>query len=227
MDGLFPGRKRFMRQDEGGNITEQWFSEHLDWKAKVVCKGCNEGWMSDVENLHAKSAMADLILGKLDVPISRQRASSIALFAFKSAVVLDHVARGREPFFLRSMRHSFREHLVIPPTTVQMWMAGFLPHGKGEVFTCCHEGSLSPSNWLKMYVCTYAVGRLTFQLVAQRQQGFTVFGPRERKFDGLAVPFFPTGSLPNNFTWPAGDVLRTASDLEEFAVRWRELRILK
>ena len=100
MDALFPGGKRFMRKDERGNITEQWFSDSLDWKAKVVCKQCNEGRMSDIENLHAKPAMADIILGKLDLAISQQRARSIAMFAFKSAVVLDHVSRGREPFFL-------------------------------------------------------------------------------------------------------------------------------
>jgi hypothetical protein len=163
MNELFPGKKRFMKKNEKGEVIEQWFADNLNWKAKVVCKSCNEGWMSNIESQHAKTAMADLIQGKLDLPISQSRARSLALFAFKSAVVFDHVRREKEPFFLRSIRHRFRECLAIPPTTVRMWMAAFLPIGKGEVLTSYHEGDLSPTNRLKLYVCTYAVGHLAFQ----------------------------------------------------------------
>jgi hypothetical protein len=216
-----------MRKNEKGEIVEQWFSEDLNWKAKVVCKPCNEGWMSNIEAQHAKPAMTDLITGGLDVPISESRARSVSLFAFKSAVVFDHVARTREPFFLRSIRHRFREALAVPHTTVQMWMAGFLLTGKGEVFTSYHEGNLSPSNHVRLYVCTYAIGHFVFQVVGQRQQGFTPFGPLDRRFDGSALPFFPTRMLPRGLTWPVADVLRTAQDLEDFALRWKDIRVVR
>jgi len=225
MNDLFPGKKRFMRKNEKGEIIEQWSSESLNWKAKVVCKPCNQGWMSNIESQHAKPALTDLIRDKVGLPISQSRATSLAIFAFKSAVVFDHIRRAEDPFFLRSIRHRFRECLAIPPTTVQMWMAGFLPIGKGEVFTSYHDGNLSPTNRLKVYVCTYAVGHLVFQVVAHRQQGFTPFGPQERRFDYVAVPFFPTSLLPRNFTWPAADVLRTVVDLEEFSLRWNDIFI--
>lgn len=57
-------------------VISEWVSERLDWKAKVVCEKCNNTWMSDIENNHAKPAVTDLIVGKVDVPIPRSRARS-------------------------------------------------------------------------------------------------------------------------------------------------------
>ena len=33
------------------------------WKARVVCGDCNNGWMSDLENDHAKPVLTPLITG--------------------------------------------------------------------------------------------------------------------------------------------------------------------
>jgi hypothetical protein len=153
MNDLFPGKKRFTSKNEKGEIIVDRISDNLDWKAKVVCEPCNNTWMSEIESKHAKPAMKDLIAGDLDIPVSQARARSIALFAFKTAVIFDHMKRDREPFFLRSVRHRFREHLAIPPQ-VRMWMARFVPMGKGEAHACYHEGEISLTNRLKLYVCT-------------------------------------------------------------------------
>src|SRR6185437_10052806 len=133
MEQLIPGRKLFTSRDERGEIAWQRVAPGLDWTAKVVCKRCNETWMSDIENRHAKPAMADLIVGKIDLRISHSRAHSMAVFAFKAAVVLDHMQRNREPFFVRPVRHRFRESLTLPaPPTFGIWLAGFLRQGHGE-----------------------------------------------------------------------------------------------
>src|SRR5271154_5981831 len=87
INDLVPGRKKFTIRDENGNIVREWQSKELDWKAKVVCQRCNNTWMSDIENDHAKPAMTDLITGKVDVPITESKARSLALFGFKTAVV--------------------------------------------------------------------------------------------------------------------------------------------
>lgn len=140
----------------------------LDWKARVVCESCNNTWMSVIEG-RAKSAMRNFILGKAG-PISQSCADSIALFAFKTAIIFDHFRRDREPFFSRSVRHAFRESFAIP-ASVRMFMAGFLPGGKGHVHTFYHEGALSATDHFTLYVCTYAVGHFVFQVVGQNQQG--------------------------------------------------------
>src|SRR5882672_4728774 len=84
MNALFPGEKIFRNQTDLENEIV-WSGSELDWTVKVVCEDCNTGWMSRMEEFHAKPSMSDLIVGKLDIPIPQSRANSIALFAFKTA----------------------------------------------------------------------------------------------------------------------------------------------
>lgn len=221
MNELFPGKKRFTRKNERGEIVAQWVEPHLNWKARVVCKQCNNTWMSQIEAKHAKPAMVGLIRGDMDMPVTPSIARSLALFAFKTAVVFDHIQRNRSPFFVRSSRYRFARSLAIP-FGVSMWMAGFLPMGKGEVQTCYHEGDLSASNHLRLYVCTYAVGHFAFQVVASRQQGFVSLRPAPG-FEFVAVPFWPR--LHDGVVWPLSDVLRTVGEFDAFSERWNSIGI--
>lgn len=224
MGDLFPGKKRFTNWNEHGEIVAGWSSEKLDWKARVVCEPCNNTWMSEIEAKHAMPAISNFIVGKT-APISQTCADSIALFAFKTAVVFDHIRRDREPFFSRSVRHGFRENFAIP-ATVRMFMAGFLPRRKGRVLSCYHEGSLGAlsTDRITLYVCTYAVGHFVFQVVGHKQQGFTnvTLQPRgPRTFQSHAVEFWPW--IPDGIEWPPADVLQTAADFESFSNRWKNL----
>jgi hypothetical protein len=220
MDELFPGRKRFTGRNEKGELTFQRIAHGLDWTARVVCKRCNETWMSDIESKHAKPAMTDLIMGKTGVTISRARAQSLAVFGFKTAVIFDHLKRERQPFFVRAARYRFRECLAIPPN-IGMWMAGFLPRAHGEVLTAYGEGQLTPTNRVRMYVCTYAVGHLVLQVVGARQQGFLALLPSP-EFDRIAFPFWPV--LGSEVIWPFSSVIKTAADLSSFSQRWQTIR---
>src|ERR1035438_7369483 len=156
MEKLFPGDVEIQRQDRDGNLTVR-MSDEIDWKARVVCKKCNETWMSNIESQHAEPVLTPLITGELDLPIGLAEARSIALFSFKTAVVLDHANRRAEsPFFDRRSRHLFRKSLAIP-ISVQMWLCGFIKHrGNGRFTTLYHKPeTASGDSWL-MYVCTCA-----------------------------------------------------------------------
>ena len=177
--------------------------------------------MSQIESGHAQPALTDLILGKLDIPFTQARAASLALFAFKSGVIFDHIRRDRPPFFDRNSRHAFRESLTIPER-VNMWMAGFAPMGRGEVFSMYHTGTMPNGAGLEMYVCTYSIGHFVFQVGAVRNDVQT-FSPQSEGFDYLSVPFWPR--LPDKLLWPLGDVLRSADQLQAFAERWRDVRV--
>src|ERR1700675_4231730 len=107
MNELFPGKKHFTNKNEHGEIVADWSSDKLDWKARVVCEPCNNTWMSQTE-ARTKKVMTNFILGKQG-PITQSCADSIAIFSFKTAVIFDHIRRDREPFFSRSVRHTFRE----------------------------------------------------------------------------------------------------------------------
>src|SRR5215469_6552046 len=84
INDLFPGKKKFTRKDEHGNVISEWVSDEIDWTAKVVCQACNNTWMSRIESLHAKPVMTDLIRGVLDISFSQSAARSVAIFAFKT-----------------------------------------------------------------------------------------------------------------------------------------------
>src|SRR3954468_13090910 len=100
MRDLLPIKRfRFYRRDENRVPVTTWNKSNLDVTAKVVCKRCNEGWMSDLESSHAKVALQPLILGDQHITISEKRSRSLALFAFKTAVVIDHMGRDGNPFF--------------------------------------------------------------------------------------------------------------------------------
>jgi hypothetical protein len=218
MNELFPGKKRFTNKNEHGEIVADWSSHKLERKARVVCEPCNNTWMSDIES-RAKSAMSNFILGKKGA-ISQSCADSIALFAFKSAVILDHIRRDREPFFSRPVRHCFRESFAIP-AGVRMFMAGFLPRGKGHVHTCYHQGALSAGDRITLYVCTYAVGHFVFQVVGQKQPGHTQVTLQPRTLLSFGVEFWPW--VPDGASWPPADVLQTVDEFDSFSNRWRNL----
>jgi hypothetical protein len=220
MNELSPGKKRFSMRNDKGEVIANWVSGKLNWTAKVVCGRCNSTWMSDIETNHAKPSMTDLISGKLNIPIPQSRANSIALFAFKTAVIFDHLTRDREPFFDRSVRHEFRKSLTIP-SDVAMWMAGFLPRGKGEAQTVYHEGGLSEANRIEMYVCTYSVERFVIQVVGCRHQGYSSIASAQ---EFPAVRFWP--KIRDGFIWPASDVLRSVDEFNSFATRWRGLEVV-
>ena len=60
VNGLFPGRSEVNYQDGKGR-AEKWHADKIDWKARVVCRDCNNGWMSDLESTLAKPSLTPLI----------------------------------------------------------------------------------------------------------------------------------------------------------------------
>src|SRR5260370_38193237 len=83
---LFPGPIT-VKYGSGGNIPEEFQTDSMDYKAKVVCKKCNETWMSDIESKHAKPVLTPLVTGQSGIPIDKTSAHSLAIFAFKTAIV--------------------------------------------------------------------------------------------------------------------------------------------
>jgi hypothetical protein len=219
LNKILPGRKRFTKRGDNKEIIGDWVSPKLDWKAKVVCALCNNEWMSNLENVHAKPSMTDLILGKSGVAIDRTRANSIALFAFKTAVVFDHLVSGRAPFFERSARHEFRNSLTIP-YNVGMWLTGFVPNGSGLAQTVYHNGQVSPDKTLGMYVCTYSIEHLVLQVVGYKADGLHQVAPKNYF---PAIPFWP--EIQDAFVWPPAEALHAVSDFDSFSARWQNVDV--
>ena len=119
---------------DGTPLNEGWTASKINLKAKVVCRPCNNGWMSRLENDFAKPAMADLILGNRIGELSKKRAHGLSLFAFKTAVIANRTLAESEWFFERSDRYVFRQSLMIPPN-VAMFLVGMAESFHGVIFS--------------------------------------------------------------------------------------------
>ena len=224
MNELLPGKKRHTSRGEKGQIIVDRMANTLDWKAKVVCEPCNNTWMSELENKHAKPAMTPLILGKTGIVITSSQADSIARFGFKTAVVIDYLARRREPFFTRWIRHGFRETQAIPAYKTAMWLSACVFRESGLLKSMYHEGSLPTKDSFELYVCTYSVGHLVFQAVSFRPPSDLVFRPKDTTFDNVAIPFWPW--VKSDAIWPPG-AIRTREEFWSFSERWRRVLVNK
>jgi hypothetical protein len=213
---LQPGKKLLRYYDADGKLARSWVKNQLDWTAKVVCEDCNNTWMSRIENDHAKPALSDLIAGNSDVVIDAKRVDSIALYCFKTALVIDLISPLAPPFFQAAERYAFRTSLAIPPI-INIWMAKLAPTGKGRVNSGYGKASMSPADIIRSYVCTFAAGHFVFQLVAIRSR--RAFEPIPG-FEHLAIPFYPRF---DRFDWPPYYALADIRQFEIFAMRWNAL----
>src|SRR5665213_436587 len=151
------------------NSSEGSSGEHdhadLDWRRKVVCESCNGGWMSDIEHDHARPVMGPLIAGEVNVPITQSDARSIALFAFKTAVIVDTLRKNATSFFSRRIRDGFRTNLIIP-SSVNIWMCAYATgSNRADLFSTYYKGDSPIMGPLEFYVCTYGVGCFAFQVL--------------------------------------------------------------
>lgn len=227
INDLFPGKKKFSLKTAQGVDTE-WTSNSLDWRAKVVCETCNNTWMSEIENNHAKPALTDLIIGNTDIAFTESRARSITFSAFKTGVILDHSQRDRQPFFSRRIRYAFRDTSTYQLTlmfgrarTFQDPAETFIPATKQE--RCHLKIILLPPIRLSFMCLRGLLDIFCFQFVAVKQIVAVPFAPNLR-FDNLAVPIWPR--LHTGYLWPERVALRNKQQFEVFAERWRKIDIL-
>ena len=220
MNQLFAG-KGLMKYEDGSGTTWQRVSAEIDWTAKVVCGKCNNGWMSKIENEHAKPVLTPLIKCDEAVPLTSALARSLAIFTFKTAVVLDHAHKlSGVPYFCSNERSAFREHLTIPDN-IQMWMGGFEGHRrKIKTQTVHHSGYITPTQPLTMFVFTCALGNLVLQMVHAKVSGIAGFEPLPG-FDYTMAPFWPV--MYPNLTWPLDSKLKTDSEFDALRDRWRTI----
>lgn len=188
-------------------------------RANVVCKPCNETWMSDIEQNHAKPAMSDLILGKPTAEIRPEQALSISLFAFKTAVIANHSLPEEEEFFDISLRYDFRKSLLIPPK-VGMWLLGFAPDSGGGIRSVNVYFPDKNAPTLTLNVCSFYVGQLGFQVVSLKSDTVTQIESLPTP-DNLTVLFYPT--LRSDVSWPRIVALNSEA-FDGFAYRWNSVK---
>jgi hypothetical protein len=209
----------FQQIANDGSVTKEFPAKDLNLTTKVVCKACNEGWMSEMENRFAKPAMVDLILGNRIGEISKKRALGLSLFAFKTAVITNRSLPESEFFFDKVDRYRFRESFTIPRGVTMfivcmeqlVFSGGFRSH---NIFFRNERPHLT------LNVCSFRIGRLGFQVVCGKP--ITVMNVESLPTPpGLTTEFYPT--LHPQIQWPRKKLLGVES-FDDFCSRWDSIR---
>jgi hypothetical protein len=238
MGDLLPQERYiFARQFAGEPMLQTWESKEMNAKAKVVCENCNNGWMSDLENEHAKPAMRNLILSDSPVRLGPERIYSITVFAYKAAVIGHLMQRNVSVFFPASVFTSrnlrrFADKLAIP-SGIQVWVGCIgIEDPRNGVFRMRYSKTPSAAaNGLKLYICTFGLGRFVLQIVAsewtngrQRRLSFPMLtqNPVWNDYTFQVRPMPPRGLFVD---WPP--VQHISGDrMDEFSDRWKRIAVL-
>jgi hypothetical protein len=151
---------------------------------------------------------------------------SLAIFAFKTAVVADHMATYGEPFFSREQRHAFARTLKIPGG-VFMWFGALDHRNRGAFKTRYVVPQVAAKYDFRFYVFTYCVGHFVLQVVGTK---WTTHDPKRRfpfpwidQHPGdstVSTPFWPIPIVDGmSFQWPPPDYLPD-NRINALANRW-------
>ncbi len=108
-------------QLRGDTRLVTWRSDRIDVRAKCVCRDCNQGWMSRIED-DAQAFIRPMIMGQhisLDADAQRRVATWVAL----RALVFRHLAEGVIPAD-EEWRKQFYDHRS-PPDTCYQWIIAY------------------------------------------------------------------------------------------------------
>jgi len=228
MGRLFSPYEGTYKVEWGTLLNErQWKSKSIDAVAKVVCKACNEGWMHDID-VEASATMSNMILHGSAVSLLPIGITSIARFAYKAAVVIDHARRDPSgPFFPPAERKRFSEGDHSIPPGFQVWISSFRPRGAGVHGSYSgHYGEIKTGKYrhFKFYVLTYVVGFVLLQAVAYRWGSrllkpppFIPYVQQAKSFDVVCTPIWLPDGKP--VLWPTEQAV-TNDTVMHIAERW-------
>jgi hypothetical protein len=208
----------FQKVEHDGSVTQEFGAKKLDMRANVVCKDCNEGWMSRLESKFAKPAMVDLILGNRIGQLSKKRAFGLSLFAFKTAIITNRSLPESEFFFNETDRFQFRESFTIP-LGVTMFLVCMEQNFSGA-FRSHNIFFTNQRPNLTLNVCSFRIGRFGFQVISGKPVTVTNVESLPTP-PGLTAEFYPT--LQPQLRWPRNRLLGEEL-FDDFCSRWNSVR---
>jgi hypothetical protein len=213
----------FTRKESDGSVVT-WEHNALHLKAKVVCRTCNNEWMSELEN-KTKSLIADMVCNCTPATLNGEAIATIAALGFLKCVVADHMSETTKPFYTSAERQSFRRTLAIPDG-VQMWLASTL-RLRGLFKGFIVQTPLNTPQRFGLNTFTYGLGHLVIQIVGCRWMKKAVRRHAEPPcltqaihWARVSIPFWPHNGSP--VSWPPNAHLGNRA-LEQFMDRWAKV----
>lgn len=175
-----------------------WSLGSFDLEYKIVCGQCNHGWMSKLESA-AAPLLSDAIVYGAPVTLSAAQQHSVAMWAVKTAMVLEAYRRRRPFRYIPEWHARWMSSERDPPAHTTVWMFARLPDFRPEGipdFVFMRSFGIvdkEPPQSSKAYISTFAVGHV----------GFQVFGANGR-LDQVPLGLQPTPFLQERTIrlWP-------------------------
>jgi hypothetical protein len=151
-----------------------------------------------------------------------------AAWAFKTAVVVDHMRTTHRPFFPPDTRQAFMETLT-PPEGVQVWLGKFVGHRarRGHFTTHYLSPRTARLNDFQFYVVTFLAGYVIFQVVAARWAKRTrrtrplPLLTHEQDWNRVVAKIWPGDGTP--VQWPPSHFHLSDRSLDAFTYRWARI----
>jgi len=186
----------------------EYNADRLNEKLPVVCRRCNNGWMSKL-SLKVKDRFSRTMLDGDPFSLGISDAAILAAFTFMKAVVVDHNSPDDyERFFTTAARERFGTSLILPPL-LKLWFAAY--RGKARMSTRANlsivsTGTPSPIRGMEFLSFSYLIGQLTLQLLAPRWKDIENRGKPllslnpNVQWEEAATPFWPHNGT--TLPWP-------------------------
>jgi hypothetical protein len=216
-----------------GVLSREPLAQRLKLDAPVVCRQCNNEWMSQIETL-VKPILIPLITNAArPCELSTEACLTISAWAMVKAVVLDRFSlrsiNETTPFFSPQQRETLRiEHM--PSGRISIWLARLVkqpkrPSGQA-IFLRYPKFPYKDLKHARLLVVTVSMNELVIQLRAiksiksgKRAPHTIPFGitPDLGTWPDYTVEIWP--DVPDPLFWPPGIQLG-GSGLENFAYRF-------
>jgi hypothetical protein len=217
--GAGPGTNYATR---GEADLKPWMSQKPQQKVKYVCRKCNNGWMSQLEN--RVKPIVDNIYNLKSVDLDSVSQMILGVWSVKSAMVFEALRPTQSWYFLDSEREAMMNSLDMPSWTY-VWVAKCLNYQ--GVFTSGVDLSgivNTLSEPVKGFVTTLGFGPLVIQVLnirfseAPDPSAKLMIDRPTSLLDSATLPIWP--SQQQIVSWPPSNELSGESDLEALSKRW-------
>jgi hypothetical protein len=159
--------KKYIVEHERHGRTTRFETTNIETKVGMPCEGCNNGWMSKLEE-SVKPFMAGMVFPGHLTLLNEDRRRLLARWAVKTAMVYEFFKQDGRFYFSPEERSSFMTSSQ-PPNDVWVWL------GKYDATRPMHASQdrkiNNVANAIHLYSLTLTANFFAVQIVASRDRG--------------------------------------------------------
>jgi hypothetical protein len=216
--------KGIVEGQRGQQSSYSWHAGKYPLRTGNVCKKCNNGWMSDLEN-RVKPILERFFLYD-QVSLDQRDQSTLALWICKNAMVYETLRLNAANFYTSQERILFRESFHLPPQTF-IWIAKVV----GFTGMFCNASDIQGNVFetlekVNAYSTSMAFGPFAGQILnikmskSIHQNILMTENLYPESFNQTIIQIWPI--IADSITWPNKIGLSGELGLGYFANRWHQ-----